>query len=198
MEDNIPEISYARHGRNLKFYKNSMGCFVINSFINYDFSKNSIKIKDKNYINVQDFFDSVKKQFDEQKLIVRYINTFEDYDALQSIDNLVRSQSYEVVDFAGETMHGKFLPEYMFGKKLQENSRNKVLSFVENERKPFVKFFFQNAYSPDGIINVLMGYSEFYKVESLKKISSLFYKVADTLSDGFLSEDKLIEIKMLS
>ena len=43
-----------------------------------------------------------------------------------------------------------------------------------------------------------MGASDCYNLETLKKISNLFYKVVDTLSDGFLNKDKLIEIKMLS
>ena len=46
-------------------------------------------------------------------------------------------------------------------------------------------------------MNQFQANADYYKVESLKKISDLFYKVVDILSDGFLRDDKLIEIKML-
>ena len=196
MEDHRPEILYVRHGRNLKFYKNSMGCFLQDAFINYDFAKNSIKIKDKNYLNVQEFYDNAKKQFYEQRDIDGFINTFENYDSFRSFDNLVSSQSYQV-DELDETMHPKLLPKYLFGKKLLEKTRNKIIFVVDSKEKPYANFFFQNIYIPNGIMNQFQANADYYKVESLKKISDLFYKVVDILSDGFLRDDKLIEIKML-
>ena len=196
MEDHIPEITYCRHGRNLKYFKNSLGSFVDISFINYDFSKHSIKIKDKNYINVQEFYDNVKKQFDEQKLLGKYINAFGYFNS-EKLDNLVVSQSYQVDEIDPKTMHANLLPKYLFGKKLQENTKNKVVRIINNE-EPFIKFFFHNIFTPNGIINQLQGQAERYNEETFKKICGLFFKVAETLSDGFLSDDKLVEIKMLS
>ena len=62
----------------------------------------------------------------------------------------------------------------------------------------FVRFFFENVFTPNGIINHISGNADNYNMETIKKISNLFYKVADTLSDGLLRENKLIEIEMLS
>ena len=196
MEDHIPEVTYVRHGRNLKFYKYSMGSFIENAFINYDFSKYTIKKDGKNYINVQEFYDNVKKQFDEQKFLDKYIKTFGYFDS-NNLDNIVTSQSYQIDEIDPKTMHANLLPKYLFGKKLQENTKNKVIAVLKSNENPFAKFFFHNIYTPFGIINQIQGQGESYKVETFKKICGLFFKVAEILSDGILSDDKLVEIKML-
>ena len=197
MEDPIPELVYLRHGRNLKYFRNSMGSFIQYAYINYDFEKNSIKIGNKNYINVQKLYDNAKKQFDEQKFISRYINTFEDYDAINSFDNLIYTQAYQI-DEVDDNLLPKLLPKYMLGKKLLDDSISGMISSGGNNVEHILRLLMESIYTPKGIINHLGVFADSYKLESLKKISDLFYKVADTLSDGFLSDDKLIEIKMLS
>ena len=197
MEDPKPEIVYIRHGRNLKFYKDTMGCLLQNAFINYDFVKNAIKINGKNYLNVQEFFNNAKKQFDEQKLIDRYINTLENYDYINSLDNIIYCQMYQIEE-VDDNLMAKLLPKYLFGKKLLEKTRGGIIFAGSENKDNFVRLFFENVYTPNGIVNHIGGFADSYNVESLIKISNLFYKVADTLSEGLLSENKLIEIKMLA
>ena len=191
MEDHIPEIVYVRHGRNLTLYNYTVGSFFQISIINYDFLKNAKKIEDKTYLNVQQFYDNVKKQFDEQKFISRYYNCFENYDFVHSIQNLSMGQ----LAFPEENM---FIPEKMFGKKLLENTKGGTLFNKEKKSQYMTPFFIQNRYLPNGIANCILSYSDRYKEESSKIISDLFYKVVDSLSDGFLNKDKLIEIKKLN
>ena len=69
---------------------------------------------------------------------------------------------------------------------------------VNNNESAFARFFFQNLFIKNGIITQFQTNSDSYTMESLKKICDLFYKVVDTLSDGLASNDKLVEIKMLS
>ena len=197
MDDHIPEISYIRHGRNLKFYKDTIGCLIQNAYINYDFSKNSIKINGKKYLNVEEFYNNTKKQFDEQKLIDGYVNTLENYDYINSFDNLIYTQMYEVKEI-DDRLFPKLLPKYMFGKKLLEDSKAGMSFNGYGNENHFVRFFFENVFTPNGIINHISGNADNYNMETIKKISNLFYKVADTLSDGLLRENKLIEIEMLS
>ena len=173
-----------------------MGCIIQYAFINYNFLKNSIKIKDKNYLNVQEFFDNAKKQFDDQKLLDRYVNTFENYDAINSLDNILYSQAYQI-DEVDEVLFAKLLPKQLFWKKLLENTRGRIIFVADKNENHFVRLFIENIYTPNGIVNHVGGFADSYKPETLKKISDLFYKVAETLSDGLLSDDKLIEIKML-
>ena len=190
MNDHVPEIAYVRHGRNLTLYRNTVGALIQTSFLKYDFLKNSKKIKDKSYINVQEFYDNVKKQFDEQKLISRYFTSFDSYDYFNSLENISVSQlALPEEDY--------FMSEYMFGKKLLEKS--KISAVINKERKEtyFTQIFFESRYMQNGILNRIVGYSNCYKTESLQKISNLFFEVADTLSNGFLSKEKLIEIKFL-
>ena len=196
MEDPKPEITTARHGRNFKFYRNTVGCLIQFTFINYDFAKNSIKINNKNYLNVQNFFDDVKRQFEEQKELDRYINCLDNYNPVKSNDNLISAQSYEV-NKVDEMLQPQVMPKYLFGKKLQEKTRN-ILVPVNNNESAFARFFFQNLFIKNGIITQFQTNSDSYTMESLKKICDLFYKVVDTLSDGLASNDKLVEIKMLS
>ena len=191
MEDPIPEIAYVRHGRNLKYYRNSMGAFLQISFIKYDFSKYAIKKGDKKYLNVQHFYDNAKSQFDEQKLISGYHTSFENYDLLKGLDNLSFGQMYRVDN--GDSI----MPKYLFGKKLLENTKGGMIFAGDPNADHLQRLIFQNVYSDDAILNYFGVSAECYKIESLKKISTLFYKVADALSDGLLSNDKLIEIKML-
>ena len=163
---------------------------------NSDFAKNSIKINNKNYLNVQNFFDDVKRQFEEQKELDRYINCLDNYNPVKSNDNLISAQSYEV-NKVDEMLQPQVMPKYLFGKKLQEKTRN-ILVPVNNNESAFARFFFQNLFTPNGIITQFQTNADSYKMESLKKICDLFYKVVDTLSDGLASNDKLVEIKMLS
>ena len=90
-------------------------CLIQNAYINYDFSKNSIKINGKKYLNVEEFYNNTKKQFDEQKLIDGYVNTLENYDYINSFDNLIYTQMYEVKEI-DDRLFPKLLPKYMFGK----------------------------------------------------------------------------------
>ena len=168
-----------------------MGAFLQIAFIKYDFIKNTIKIKDKNYINVEKFYDNAKKQFDEQRLISGYFNCFENYDFINSIDNLSFGHMYEVKN------RDSIMPKNLFGKKLLENTKGGAVLKGEPHVKHFMRFFMENIYSEQGIINHVVGSADNYKLESLKKICGLFYKVAETLSDGLLRDDKLIELKML-
>ena len=198
MEDPIPEIAYIRQGRNLKFYGNTMGCFIQNAFLNYDFVKNSIKINDKKYINVQEFFDNILKQFNEQKSIESLVNTVENYNHINNLDNIPNCNMYEVTNIDENKLEAQLFPEYMLGKKLMENTKGGMLfNNGDKNTRLFMRLVFDNVYSPKGIINHLAGNADNYKPETLKKISHLFYTVADALSDAFLKEDKLIEIKML-
>ena len=190
MEDHIPEIAYVRHGRNLKLYKNTIGSFLQLSIINYDFLKNTKTIEDKTYLNVQNFYDNVKKQFDEQKFTSRFYNCFENYDYVHMMPNLSKGQ----LGFPDEEMS---IPEKVFGKKLLENTKAGTIFNTEKKSRYMSPFFIQNRYLPNGIENGILSYSDRYKKESIKKISDLFYKVVDSLSDGFLNKDKLIEIKKL-
>ena len=197
MEDHIPEIVYLRHGRNLKYYQDTMGCLLQNSFINYDILKNTIKKNGKNYLNVQKFYENVKKQFDEQKSIAGYVKAIENYDYINSLDNLAYCQMYQVHEIDEKTISTKFWPRYIFGKEVLEKTKASIIFNGDQSETHFIRLIFENVYSPSGIINHFGANADSYSIETLQKISKLFFKVADTLSDGFLAEDKLIEIKML-
>ena len=188
MEDNIPEIQIVAHGRNLNLYRYTYGVFIQVSFINYDFLKNSKNIKNKTYLNVQEFYDNVKKQLDEQKFISQYYTSFENYDFNNRVLNVSVSQL---------TLSDNFIPKSIFGKKLLE--KTKAFFYLDNKEKKanfFASIFYQITYTPAGILNVIVGNTDSYKEESLIKISNLTMKVIDILIEGFLSKDKLIEIKM--
>ena len=197
MEDHVPEIVYLRHGRNLKYYQDTMGCLLQNSFINYDILKNTIKKNGKNYLNVQKFYENVKKQFDEQKSIAGYVKAIENYDYINSLDNLAYCQMYQVHEIDEKTISTKFWPRYIFGKEVLEKTKASIIFNGDQSETHFIRLIFENVYSPSGIINHFGANADSYSIETLQKISKLFFKVADTLSDGFLAEDKLIEIKML-
>ena len=189
MEDNVPEINIVSHGRNLNLYKNTYGMLIQISFIKYDFLKNSQTIEDKTYLNVQEFYDNVKKQFNEQKFLNQYYTSFENYDFIHNIQNISVSQL---------TLSDNFIPKSIFGKKLLE--KTKAFFYLDNKEKManfFTSIFYQNTYTPNGIINAIIGNTDSYKEESLKKISNLTIKVMEALIEGFLTEDKLIEIKMI-
>ena len=190
MEDNVPEIVYLRHGRNLTLYRNTIGCFFQIAIIKYDFIKNTKKVKDKIYLNVQDFYDKIKKQFDEQKFISQYFTSFEDYDFINDIQNVSMGQ----LSLPDED---NFIPDNIFGKKLLEKTKA-TLYYVNKEKmtRYFVPLLFQNQYKPSGILNLIIADAEDYKVESLKNMSNILLKVVAALSDGFLNKDKLIEIKI--
>ena len=189
MEDNVPEIIINRHGRNLNLYRYTYGLFLQISFIKYDFLKNSQKIKDKTYLNVLEFYNNVKKQFEEQKFISRYYTSFENYDYISSFQNINGSQL---------TVFDNFIPKSIFGKELLEKTKGELYYNKREKKANFYRpIFYQNTFTPMGIINGIIGNSDSYKEESLKKISNLIFKVMDTLIEGFLREDKLIEIKML-
>ena len=191
MEDNTPEIGYVRHGRNLTLYRNTIGLLFQISFIKYDFLKNSKKMQDKVYLNVQEFYENVKKQLDEQKFISRYYTSFENYDLINSIPNLSVGQ-LSLADDAN------FIPKNIFGKKLLEKT-NAGLYYINDQKKSqyFVPHFYQNKYTLNGILNLIIGNADSYKAESLKKISDLAIKVIEILIDGFYRNDKLVEIKSL-
>ena len=188
MEDNVPEVIYVKHGRNLDLYKYTYGLFIQISFIKYNFLKNSQKIQDKAYLNLQEFYDNVQNQFNEQRLISQYFTSFENYDFINDIQNISMSQL---------TLFDDFIPKNIFGKKLLEKTKGGFY-FDNKEKKAnfFTSIFYQNRYTPIGIINAVIGNADSYKEESLKKISNLTIKVMDYLIEGFLSKDKLVEIKM--
>ena len=188
-EDFIPEITYVRHGRNLTKFRYTIGPFLQLSIIKYDFFKNYEKIKDKIYLNVQKVYDDVKKQFDEQKFISQYYNSFENYNYFNSLPNLSMSQLslWDELDF---------MPDSIFGKELLEKTKAGLyLGDQGNRSSLFIFLFFQSGFVSNGIVNVNYGLGSFYKEESLKKMSNLFLKVVDALADGFLSDDKMVEIK---
>ena len=188
-EDFIPETTYVRHGRNLTKFRYTIGPFLQLSIIKYDFFKNYEKIKDKIYLNVQKVYDDVKKQFDEQKFISQYYNSFENYNYFNSLPNLSMSQLslWDELDF---------MPDSIFGKELLEKTKTGLyLGDQGNRSSLFIFLFFQSGFVSNGIVNVNYGLGSFYKEESLKKMSNLFLKVVDALADGFLSDDKMVEIK---
>ena len=188
-EDFVPEIGYVRHGRNLTKFNYTIACFFQLSIIKYDFLKNYQKIQDKIYLNVQKLYDDVKKQFTEQKFISHYFTSFENYDYIKDAPNLTMSQ-------LSLSEEDNFIPDYMFGKNLLKNSKAGI--YYNNRDKIaqyFTPFFFQNKYTPNGIMNFIICNADRYKQESLSIISNLFFEVADAFIDGLLSNDKLIEAK---
>ena len=191
-EDFIPELRYVRHGRNLTKFRYTIGPFLQLSIIKYDFFKNYEKIKDKIYLNVQKVYDDVKKQFDEQKFISQYYNSFENYNYFNSLPNLSMSQLslWDELDF---------MPDSIFGKELLEKTKaGAYFGDKGNSTSFFVPLLFQSRYDSNGIVNVNLGLSNFYNQETFKKMSNLYFKVVDAFADGFLSDDKMVEIKNLN